>query len=200
MSKRGPYRKGEAKRAEILQTALEIFAVEGYRGTSLRKVAAKCGLSMPGIMHYFSSREDLLTQVLMKRDQDAMARHKAPWTLPTSLEIIGENQQTPGLVELFVSLAAAASDASHPAHPYFEERYRSFRDTLTGRVASAQRAGQMRADVPAERLAMLILAVADGIQLQWMTDRTIDMRQTFADAFQLMELRQPGHGTPQEQA
>jgi len=189
MAKRGPYRKGEAKRAEILQTALEIFAVEGYRGTSLRKVAAKCGLSMPGMIHYFSSREDLLTQVLMKRDQEASARREAPWTLPAAFEVLGENQQTPGLVELFVSLAAAASDASHPAHAYFEERYRAFRNTLTERVASAQRAGQMRADVPAERLATLILAVADGIQLQWMTDRTIDMRRTFADAFKLMDLR-----------
>jgi AcrR family transcriptional regulator len=191
MAKRGPYRKGEAKRSEILQTALEIFAVEGYRGTSLRKVAAQCGLSMPGIMHYFSSREDLLTQVLMKRDEEARARHGDPETLPTALEIIGENQQTPGLVELFVSLAAAASDTGHPAHAFFDERYRAFRDTLAQRVASAQREGRMRPDVPAERLATLILAVADGVQLQWMTDRTIDMRQTFADAFQLMDAGLP---------
>jgi AcrR family transcriptional regulator len=191
MAKRGPYRKGEAKRSEILATALQIFAAEGYRGTSLRKVAAQCGLSMPGIMHYFSSREDLLTQVLMKRDEEARARHGSGLTLPTALEVLGENQRTPGLVELFVSLAAAASDTSHPAHAFFDGRYRAFRATLAERIARAQRAGRIRSDVPAERLATLLLAVADGVQLQWMTDRTIDMRQTFADAFQLMDLGQP---------
>lgn len=187
MAKRGPYRKGEAKRAEILEKALEIFAVEGYRGTSLRKVAAQCGLSMPGIMHYFDSREDLLTQVLKKRDEDASGRHLDPLTLPSALDIMGESQRTPGLVELFVSLAAAASDTEHPAHAFFEERYRVFRETLAQRLGDAQRQGRIRAGLPPERLAALALAVADGIQLQWMVDRSIDMSQAFADLFQLLD-------------
>jgi len=198
MAKRGPYRKGEAKRAEILEKALEVFAVEGYRGTSLRKVAAQCGLSMPGIMHYFDSREDLLTQVLKKRDEDARARHHDPLTLPSALEIIGESQHTPGLVELFVSLAAAASDTGHPAHAFFEERYRVFRETLAQRLEEAQRQGRIRAGLPPERLAPLALAVADGIQLQWMVDRSIDMSQAFADLFQLLEWVPAETGEPSD--
>jgi AcrR family transcriptional regulator len=196
MTKRGPYRKGEEKRAEILQVALEIFAAEGYRGTSLRKIAAQCGLSMPGIMHYFDSREDLLTQVLRKRDAAASARHTATWTLPGTLEVIEENEQTPGLIELFVSLAAAASDTTHPAHAFFDKRYRVFRDTLADHLLEAQQAGQVRTDLPAERLAALVLAVIDGIQLQWMTDRSVGMAQVVTDLFGLLDWTPAGDTSP----
>ena len=68
MAIRGSYAKGIAKRAEILDVALEVFAVEGYRGTSLRKVASLCNLSLAGVMHYFDSKEDLLVQILRERD------------------------------------------------------------------------------------------------------------------------------------
>ncbi|MBR7837941.1 TetR/AcrR family transcriptional regulator [Actinospica durhamensis] len=196
MAKRGPYRKGEAKRAEILETALEIFAAEGYRGTSLRKVAAQCGLSMPGIMHYFESREDLLTQVLRRRDEDARARHPDPLSVAGAFEVVAENQHTPGLVELFVSLAAAASDPGHPAHAFFEERYRVFRETLAARLEEARGQGRIRSDLPSERLAALVLAATDGIQLQWMVDRSIDMSQSFADLFQLFGWVPPEGGGP----
>ena len=74
MSPKGPYPKGVAKREEILRTALEIFSREGYRGTSLREVARSCGLSLPGLMHYFDSKEDLLAAILKKRDEDDFAR------------------------------------------------------------------------------------------------------------------------------
>ncbi|WP_415803608.1 TetR/AcrR family transcriptional regulator, partial [Isoptericola cucumis] len=70
MSGRGRYAKGVEKRAEILRTALDVFAREGYRGTTLREVAERCELSVAGVMHYFDSREDLLTQVILARDDD----------------------------------------------------------------------------------------------------------------------------------
>jgi energy-coupling factor transporter ATP-binding protein EcfA2 len=90
-------------------------------------------------------------------------------------------------VQLFVSLAAAASDTTHPAHAFFDKRYRVFRETIADRLGEAQQAGQTRTDLPAERLAALVLAVIDGIQLQWMTDRSVDMTQVVTDLFGLLD-------------
>ncbi|GII05293.1 TetR/AcrR family transcriptional regulator [Planobispora takensis] len=186
MTKRGPYRKGEAKRLEILQVALQIFAEEGYRGTSLRKVAARCGLSLPGIMHYFESKEDLLIQVLRMRDDVERERRAEYRGLEDALATLGEGMRTPGLVELFVSMAATAGDASHPAHDFFPSRYATLREAVTRRVQEAMDAGRITSAVPADRVAVLLLAVADGIQLQWLSDRSIDMREPMADVLGLL--------------
>jgi AcrR family transcriptional regulator len=187
MAKRGPYEKGEAKRAEILRAALEIFAAEGYRGTSLRKVAARCNLSLPGLMHYFDSKEDLLTQVLRMRDETARIRQGERSDPESYREVIREGAKTPGLVELFVSMAAAAGDPGHPAHQHFAERYPVLRERVAAYVQERMDEGRMTTVIPAERLAVLLLAVADGIQLQWLIDRSVDMEQPIEDVMRLLE-------------
>ncbi|NDZ78256.1 TetR/AcrR family transcriptional regulator [Streptomyces sp. SID10853] len=191
MAKRGPYEKGEAKRGEILHAALEIFATEGYRGTSLRKVAAKCNLSLPGLMHYFDSKEDLLTQVLRMRDETARLRQQERTDPGSYREVIREGARTPGLVELFVSMTAAASDPAHPAHALFAERYPMLRERVAAYLRERMEQGAMRTDIPPERLAVLLIAVADGIQLQWLIDRSTDMEQPIDDVLSLLSL-EPG--------
>lgn len=186
MAKRGPYEKGEAKRTEILHAALEIFAAEGYRGTSLRKVAARCNLSLPGLMHYFDSKEDLLTQVLRMRDETARERQDERTSPESYREIIREGAKTPGLVELFVSMAAAASDPGHPAHEHFSQRYPVLRERVAAFVRERMDEGRMTTVVPPDRLAVLLLAVADGIQLQWLIDRSVDMEQPIDDIMRLL--------------
>ncbi|MEU1348358.1 TetR/AcrR family transcriptional regulator [Streptomyces sp. NPDC005775] len=193
MAKRGPYEKGEAKRSEILHAALEIFAAEGYRGTSLRKVAAKCNLSLPGLMHYFDSKEDLLTQVLRMRDETARVRQVERDDPKSYREIIREGAKTPGLVELFVSMAAAASDPAHPAHAHFAERYPVLRERVADFVRARADEGRIRTSIPPERLAVLLIAVADGIQLQWLIDRSTDMEQPIEDLMRILDPREePG--------
>jgi AcrR family transcriptional regulator len=187
MAKRGPYEKGEAKRTEILHAALEIFAAEGYRGTSLRKVAARCNLSLPGLMHYFGSKEDLLTQVLRMRDETARERQDERTSPESYREIIREGAKTPGLVELFVSMAAAASDPGHPAHEHFSQRYPVLRERVAAFVRKRMDEGRMTTVIPPDRLAVLLLAVADGIQLQWLIDRSVDMEQPIDDIMRLLD-------------
>lgn len=190
MAKRGPYEKGEAKRSEILHAALEIFAAEGYRGTSLRKVAAKCSLSLPGLMHYFDSKEDLLTQVLRMRDETARVRQVERDDPKSYREIIREGAKTPGLVELFVSMAAAASDPAHPAHAHFAERYPVLRERVADFVRARAEEGRINTSIPPERLAVLFIAVADGIQLQWLIDRSTDMEQPIEDLMRILDPRE----------
>lgn len=187
MTKRGPYRKGEAKRQEILEAALEIFAAEGYRGTSLRKVAARCGLSLAGVMHYFASKEDLLVQVLRRRDEVERARQAGLSGPDPALDVLREGMRTPGLVELFVSLAATAGDPEHPAHEFYPPRYVELRERLTAQVALAMEEGRMSSALPADRVAVLLLSVVDGVQLQWLSDRTLDMSLPLADLLTLLQ-------------
>src|SRR5690606_25412480 len=38
-----------------LEAALEAFAERGYDGTSIREIAARAGLSVPGLYHHYPS-------------------------------------------------------------------------------------------------------------------------------------------------
>lgn len=172
MSARGPYSKGAKKRDEILTVALALFAREGYRGTSLRSVAAECGLTLAGAMHYFESREDLLTQVILKRDEVSLVdgRIDPQATITAFIDLLHANASKPGLVELFVTLTAAARDPEHPAHELLNNRYEALSGAIAAHVARQQEEGTLRANLDPERTARLILAVADGAQLQWLVD------------------------------
>ncbi len=55
-------RKMESK---ILDSALELFANEGYGGTSMQMIALKCGVSKGNLYNYFKSKQDLLEGVLI---------------------------------------------------------------------------------------------------------------------------------------
>ena len=52
-----------------MASAIEIFVDEGYGGLTMRKVAAKAGLALSNLQHYFPTREDIFEAIL------AVTRH-----------------------------------------------------------------------------------------------------------------------------
>jgi AcrR family transcriptional regulator len=49
---------------KILRAAIELFAVRGFAGTSIRDIARKMGMSISNIYHYFGNKEGLLLSIL----------------------------------------------------------------------------------------------------------------------------------------
>lgn len=176
--KRG-YAKGIAKREEILDRALEVFADKGYRKASLREIADSVGLSQAGLLHHFSSKEELFAEVLRKRDEvdSAGGEFGADWSgaFDGLVGIVRHNAQVPGLVQLYATISAEAADPDHPGHDYFVSRYQQIVAGLAGYLRSEQEAGRVRDGVDARMLARLAVAVADGMQVQWMLDPSADM-------------------------
>lgn len=190
MAQRGSYAKGVAKREEILSTALEVIARNGYRRTSVRELADAVGLSQAGVLHYFSSKEELFTEVLRKRDELDNERAGATSTVFGALrDTIRHNADVAGLVHLYTQLSADATDAQHPANTYFTSRYAVLRERLTAEIATAQSAGTIRDDVDAGQLATFVIAAMDGLQTQWLLDPSIDMSATIASVIDLAKPR-----------
>lgn len=64
----------------ILEAALRAFADHGYHGTSIRDIASRAGLSVPGIYHHYRSKQDILMELmqsvmseLLERSHSALA-------------------------------------------------------------------------------------------------------------------------------
>jgi AcrR family transcriptional regulator len=181
------YAKGRERREEILAAADAAFARRGFRGSSLATIAQDVGLSQPGLLHHFPSKEHLLLEVLRYREERgreyvASAVQEADSYADALLELCAANAETPGLVRLFAVLAAESVDDDHPAHELFRERYRDLRRSVGARFAGEQRAGRLAAHVDVDKLAPQVLAVLDGLQLQWLLDpEEVDMVDLFRD-------------------
>lgn len=182
------YAKGDAKRREILSSALRVISERGYRNSSLQEIADSVGLTKAGVLHYFDSREELLVEVLRERDDadgaNLVTREEDSVTLLESAA--QHNHDVPGLVELFSRLVVESEAAEHPGHEYIGDRYANLTGNVADDLRARQSAGTVRADVDADVMARALAAVSDGIQLQWMHDRSIDMRATFRAVVDLL--------------
>ncbi len=56
--------RGEDTRRRILETALDLFAAQGYEGASTRQIAEGAGVNLPAIQYYFGNKEGLYRAVI----------------------------------------------------------------------------------------------------------------------------------------
>ncbi|MFO7853567.1 MAG: TetR/AcrR family transcriptional regulator [Bacteroidota bacterium] len=54
----------EEKKALIMRTALELFATQGFHGTTISSIADKAEISKGLLYNYFNSKEDLLKAII----------------------------------------------------------------------------------------------------------------------------------------
>lgn len=56
--------RGDERRAQILRTALRLFAERGIDGVGLREIAQKVGIAQPALYHYFASKDALVDSII----------------------------------------------------------------------------------------------------------------------------------------
>lgn len=68
---------GDSGLPRILQAALEAFAEHGYHGTSIRDIAARSGLSVPGLYHHHRSKQEILAALMAATMEELLGRSRA---------------------------------------------------------------------------------------------------------------------------
>ena len=186
-----PTRRTQAERTrvsreKIIHSAIEAFAQKGFRGAKLADIAKAANLTEPGLLHHFPSKTHLLMEVLKERDRLDSERVRGTQQkngnhfLDAQIELVEHNQTVPGLVQLFSLMVAESISPDHPAHGFFVERYQRERGQCVRFLEQAQQAGEIRADISAEALGVLLFALMDGLQVQWLLEpEKIDMGGLF---------------------
>jgi AcrR family transcriptional regulator len=177
--------RGVDRRVSIVRAAFEVIAERGYRGTSLAAVADRVGLTQQGLMHYFPTKEDLLTAVLETRDEwDLLHFGHAPPGDPSAMtvnqlaDLVDYNATRPGIVQTYTVLAADSVTEDHPARGYFQDRYTRVRAGMTEMLERHR--DELPPGSTPEQLAPIAIAVLDGLQLQWLLDpEAVDMTAGF---------------------
>jgi AcrR family transcriptional regulator len=173
---RGQYAKGAERREQIIQTAADVFATEGFEGTAMKRVAELVGVKEATLFHYFRGKQELLTAVLAERDRRSLAAiEEKEAGLPQMVRAAERNRREPGLTTLYAVASATANDPGHDSHRYFKERFAEVVEALATDIERRQSAGEARADLLPRDLARLVVAVSDGLQLQWLYDKDVDV-------------------------
>lgn len=179
IGRRGSYAKGVARRQEILDRAIGVFAERGAYATSLRSIAQALGISHAALLHYFDSREQLLIAVYEHAEAKREAAADAPepaGPVDVLVRAAGANVAVPGLVELYSTLVAASLEAGNvTGRSYFVGRFARVRGDLADRVRDGQARGEIRTDVDADQVAALLVAASDGLQIQWLLDPSVQL-------------------------
>lgn len=61
----------------LLDAALDLFLELGYHGTSVRAIAAKASMTVPGLYYQFNSKQDILAELLTVSNQELARRSEA---------------------------------------------------------------------------------------------------------------------------
>ena len=185
-----PKAGSEDKKARILAEALALFSTRGYVATSLADIARASDISKAGLLHHYSSKDQLLAAVLDERDRRTMSRlpdgdEGAEAALDAWVEMVAHNQRHPDGVALYTAMSAAVIDASHQAHPWFRQHLMATIEYLVGALERGKAAGEVLPDAPSEQIARKLVALSDGLQVQWLCSRAdgghaVDMRAVTA--------------------
>lgn len=177
--------KGERTRIAILSAAQQVFAESGYRGSSLAVIAERAGITQSGLLHHFRTKEALLQGVLQLVDATDAALLDRPLSMgglgvvEGLRDVIVTNAEDRLAVRLLAVLVAESSAVEHPGHEFMKERYQRLRDRVAGSLAVGARDGVRLPDRRPEILANVLIALMDGIQLQWVYDHRVDTSAAF---------------------
>lgn len=175
---RGRYAKGLVHRQRILDAALDLFARQGYDGTTLSAIAESAGMSREAIRHYFGSRDAVLLAVVEAADdssRDGSSGDRAR-LFDQIIDAASTRAAIPGLLALYSALAArAVVEQTSATGLAMTQRLTQLRQEVTDGVQASQDAGVIRDDIDAETLAAIIIATSDGLTTQAILPDAIDV-------------------------
>lgn len=181
-------------RAAIIAAAHDTFVEQGYRATSLRDIAAAAGISHPGLLRHFATKDELLAAVIdaFERENEelllALIPAEEPGLLGYSM-VARHNASVPGYLALFAALTGEASTANHPAHDLMRDRYARLIDLSADAIEEAIRHDVVAADRDPRGEAIRLAAIWDGLQLlaQYLPER-VDVATALAAHEELLAL------------
>jgi AcrR family transcriptional regulator len=167
----------EARRRQIVDTAIRTIAARGFSNTSFAEIAREAGISKGVISYHFAGKSDLVEAVLarllrepaefIKTRVDARARplDKLRAYVRANFEHMRAHRaHYVALVDLWDSRSGSQGD-----NPFNAEAYEPSRGYLARIIEGGQAGGELR-EVPARTMASVIQAAIDGVMLQWVFD------------------------------
>ncbi|WP_440102620.1 TetR/AcrR family transcriptional regulator [Streptosporangium sp. H16] len=164
----------DERRRHIAEAVLRVAGRHGLDRATLRDIAVEAGISLGAVQHYFHSKDELLRHVIDYMGEQVTAR------IVAGLGDLGESVSERAILGVMVAemlpldarrraerrvvqaFGVRAADAPHLAEP-LREGYHWLHERVAELIGQAQRAGEMRPELDAERESIALLAMIEGL-------------------------------------
>jgi AcrR family transcriptional regulator len=168
--------RSDEKAQAILEAARACLGERGYAATTIAEIAAQAGVSRGLLHYYFKSKEELLAQVV-RAGTDAyvgllepmFARSESAGDLAQGLvgAVRGIVESHPTFINLSVECWTLAHESPLVARE-LEDLYRQLRGAVCEGLQEARGRGIIQPAIPLDALAALLLALTDGLVMQFL--------------------------------
>jgi AcrR family transcriptional regulator len=161
-------RQAAVRREQILQTALKLFAAQGFDATSTRQIAREVGIAEGLIFHYFPTKASLLAAILedrlegrrtFRRELRTLLEDAAGKPVSEVLRSVASGWlATLRRDEEIVVVLFTAAQVNPEVRAAWQGLIREGTELFTGYLAARVEAGELREDLPLETAGTMFVS------------------------------------------
>lgn len=173
----------EVRRKQIIDTAIEAIAQEGFAQTTIAEIAKRAGVSTGVITYHFKNKDELLEQCVRKLFEAPNAyviqrvdtQHTFTLKLKTFIEaniefMLKNRSHSTAMVSSF-----GAFNSETARHRILARQYTKIRKYLIRILEGGKSKGEFR-EFSTETMAQLIFGTLEGLMNQWvLSEKEIDL-------------------------
>lgn len=168
----------EQRRTQITEAFYRCIARDGLQNASIREIAKEAGVQTSILHHYFKDRDEMI-EVLVKKIVDRIAahylseigRHKNPQTrFNKAIEFLFGADMINDEHAVFFYDCWSEAKRNEQVRESFVMLYSRFRKAIVNLLIETCPVSELSA-AETQELATMIIAVQDGVSLQWDMDR-----------------------------
>lgn len=179
------------------ESAVQLFALRGYSGTTTRQIAAAAGVTVGSIYNHVASKQVLLFEVMRRTHEDALARLNA--ALVGARDPVTALRAAVHSHALFHAEQGALLAVTYQEMGALDARHRkaiiALRDQYSHRFKSIVRSGKQAGLFGVDEPDLAVLAILSmGIQIYtWFKPSGPDSASKVAQTYVLFALRLVGY-------
>jgi TetR/AcrR family fatty acid metabolism transcriptional regulator len=194
----------QARRIQIYEAAINLFAKQGVSATTIQDIADQAGIGKGTVYEYFTSKDELLTDIFTFILDDAKTSVEKEWKKQDNAldrlvvffdSLLGYFESIPENFTQIVLLFWAEGVIQKPGESKdaylegfdFKGIYLEYLNFLINTLTEGQESGIFRKDFDAEKVASSLVGSVDGVMFQWLIiGKQIKMRDNFMELLRIV--------------
>jgi AcrR family transcriptional regulator len=166
-------------RAAIVRAAIAVYEHQAFHEVTLDTIAERAGLDVAVVLAHFPRLDDLVSATIQTWNGERMAPlvplAEQYGTAAFLRAVVLANIQDPGLMRLIIAVVNIASMPDHPAAPELQRQWVHFHAMVQRALVQDVAAGREPSTMDPARGAEQLIALYEGLQIQWMMRAHMDV-------------------------